>query len=94
MCTTYTYLQKTHCLTKEELKALDMVLTAYSDKEVMNIRRLIQQSDEGVLTLEEVKTSLKRGGLTMLARELKENIDKGMQINHRSTKFLLHEILV
>ena len=43
----------------------------------MDIRRVVQQSQDGELTLEEIMSSLREAGLAAIAKGLKENFEKG-----------------
>ena len=65
-----------HILTKQELKALATLLTNYSDEKLEEIKLSIQKKASGI-SREEIETSLRKEGLTMIADDLKDSLEKG-----------------
>ena len=60
-------------LLKHELVALAKLLAAYSDEKLKEIKRNLQGGD---ISREEVERSLRERGLTSIADDLKENLEK------------------
>ena len=65
-------------LTKQELLVLDNVLAAYTNKNISDIRKTVQQSQGGDLTMEDIKISLRQGGLAVIAKGLEESLERGL----------------
>ena len=60
-----------HVLTKQELQVLAALLTKYSDE---NLKQIELPSG---ISREEVESSLRKEGLTIIADELKDSLEKG-----------------
>ena len=63
-------------LLKHELEALEKLLAAYSDDKLKDIILNLQKKQGGDISREEVETSLRENGLTSIADDLKENLEK------------------
>ena len=68
-----------HILTKIELQILTNVLATYSNEKLKEIQLSIQEKqDIRDISREEVEKSLRQRGLTSIADDLKDSIEKGM----------------
>ena len=63
-------------LSKHELVALAKLLDAYSDAKLKEIKLNLQKKQGGDISREEVERSLRENGLTSIADDLKENLEK------------------
>ena len=63
-------------LLKHELVALAKLLAAYSDEKLKEIKLNLQKKQGGDISREEVERSLRESGLTSIADDLKENLEK------------------
>ena len=63
-------------LLKHELVALAKLLAAYSDEKLKEIKLNLQKKQGGDISREEVERSLRENGLTSIADDLKENLEK------------------
>ena len=66
-----------HILTKFELQVLSGLLNAYSNEKIKEIQQSIRKKQGGDISLEEVESSLRDGGLTTVADELEQSLLKG-----------------
>ena len=66
-----------HVLLKHELIALAKLLASYSDEKLKEIKLNIQKKQGGDISREEVERSLRESGLTSIADDLKEKLEKG-----------------
>ena len=62
---------------RSELKVLARLLAAYSDEKLKEIKRSIDEMQDGVISLEEVERSLREKGLISIADSLKGNLERG-----------------
>ena len=69
-----------YILTKQELQALSILLTPYTDEKLKELRLSIQK-EQGDISREEVEKLLRKYGLTTTADRLKEDIEKGKRRN-------------
>ena len=72
-----------HILTKDELNILRRLLADYSDEKLTEIRRRFEENQDGDVSREEVERSLREKGLTEIADDLKESLEKGNCLNRR-----------
>ena len=66
-----------HILTKEELYILRRLLADYSDNKLKEISRRFEENQGGDILREEVENALREKGLTSIADDLKESLEKG-----------------
>ena len=66
-----------HILNKSELKVLSDLLSAYSNEKVKEIQRSLRKKRGRNILREEVERSLREGGMTTLATELEQSLQKG-----------------
>ena len=66
-----------HILTKLELQVLATLLTKYSDENLEQIKLSIQKKEGTDISREDIETSLRKGGLTSIADDLKDSLEKG-----------------
>ena len=70
-----------YILSKTELQVLASLLATYSDEKLKEIKLSIQEEQEvGRISREEVERSLRQSGMTSLADDLKDSIEKGRDI--------------
>ena len=75
--TTYTCTAPSgHILSKHELEALAKLLAAYSDERLKEIKLNLHKKQGGDISREEVERTLRENGLTSIANDLKENLEK------------------
>ena len=72
-----------HILTKGELNILRRLLAEYSDEKLTEIRRRFEENQDGDILREEVERSLREKGLTEIADDLKDSLEKGNCLNRR-----------
>ena len=66
-----------HILTKLELQVLATLLNKYSDENLEQIKLSIQKKEGTNILREDIEKSLRTGGLTSIADDLKDSLEKG-----------------
>ena len=61
----------------DEVTILRRLLAEYSDEKLKEISRLFEQKQGGDVSREEVERSLREQGMTLIADDLKQSIEKG-----------------
>ena len=74
----YNIVPSGHILTKKELQVLATLLAAYSDEKLKEIKVALQEDKGGDISREGVEESLRQNGLSTIADELKETLQKGI----------------
>ena len=66
-----------HILTEPELQVLSRLLATYSNEKIKKIEQAVQKRRGKGVSRQEVERSLREVGMTTIADELEQNLQKG-----------------